>query len=267
MEAGPRCRVAYKELMGRMEKKMAAVLVPEGRFVNFDKHTVYVGRNDGKELFDILVFSQGDTNAPEQVVKAPRGRIEVVNDQIILHLYDMRALSRDGNGTWSVGMAEDCPEVLGAPPKASENGKLPLTDMTFGQLRAELRRLEDRFNEPNSSDRTPDELRKSMLAIQAEKQDLTMPVRVQINRQVAFSFACFGFTLVGIPLGIRAHRRETNIGIAMALILVFIYYSFTIIGQALQTHAEWAPHLIVWLPNIIFQSVGAVMLWRANRGT
>lgn len=260
LEFGPRCRVAYKDLLFSVRAQLTSAVLPEGRYItDFPGWIFYVTKNHGGDLEDVTVYQlQSDTNLP-RVFHAPRGMVEkdAQHHTITLHLYDSRSLV-DGLG----GTGED---DLGPLPLAPDEtaGKPALSDMTFWQLRAELRDLKKRAEQPPEG--TPPDQAPSRRS-RALAKSLQERVLVNLHRQVAFSFACFGFTLVGIPLGIRVHRRETNAGVAMAIGLVLIYYSFIAASSSLAGRAEWAPHLLVWAPNFLFQAVGAVLLWRANRG-
>ncbi len=259
MDVAPRCRVAFTRLRDDMAGKLVAATLPEGRYTSIPGGMVYVRSVDGPELHDIIAWYTNQSGE-DIICKASSGRITTTN----LVLYDVADLVKTGEG-WSPGQHSEVPIPLGRQAGRRSDDKPSITDMTYRQLAEELRGVENRFG-TNTSDLTIDQLYQFKSFLEEHQVDPTMPLRVQMHRQLAFSFACFGFTLVGIPLGIRAHRRETNVGFAIALGLVMLYYSFIILGQSLQTHSEWAPYLIMWIPNFIFQATGAVMLWRANRG-
>lgn len=268
LELAPRSRVAFKKLIFEFGTEFSALLLPEGRIIKeYKDHIIYVGKNDRGRLENItLVRQENGTNVA--FFRAAHGEVyrDATNGQRVLELSDVKALiSKDGHVV--VNYLSKVPFLLGSESTAAGSKKPRISDMTFSQLRVELREVEEMLSRSAPVGKlTPEELQARKGELSKQVKDLTSPLRVQLHRQVAFSFACFGFTLIGIPLGIRVHRRETNISFAIAMVLVLIYYGFLMVGNALASRPEWSPHLIVWLPNFIFQAVGAVLLWRANRG-
>jgi len=73
------------------------------------------------------------------------------------------------------------------------------------------------------------------------------------------------FVLVGMPLGIVAHRGETSVGAAISLALVGLNYAFIICVEALQERVWLHPHLLVWIPNAVFAVLGPWLTWRLDR--
>jgi lipopolysaccharide export system permease protein len=266
LDLGPRSRVAYLSLLNQLPGELSNAQFPEGRFVrDVPGYIFYVEKNRGGKLENIIILKfENETNIV-QTVTAPTGNLEVNHQkkEMFLHLIEPR--SRTDRGI-IVESRDYLSENLYPTNEVVNSIKPRISDMTFWQLQDELHDLEKLLNVTPAKGASPAELRTQMLEAAKQRKDLTEPIRVKMHWEVAFSFACFGFTLVGIPLGIRVHRRETNVGVAIALGLVLVYYSFFLVGQSLSARPEFVPHLILWLPNFIFQAVGAVLLWRANRG-
>jgi lipopolysaccharide export system permease protein len=258
-DLGPRSRVLYKNLLFQVRAGLVNAQLPEGRFIHdFPGYIFYTEKNRGGKLQGVMIFKLENETNVETTLRAPRGQFEtdVTNKQLILHLFDARTVTLSG------------PRVgITASPEMTLNFDLNTATNQPGKPKvSELRDLERRIGLPPEATLTSDELRAQARELASQRNDLTEPIRVEMNREISFSFACFSFTLIGIPLGIRMHRRETNVGVAIALLLVLVYYSFIIAGEQLSGRPELVPHLILWLPNFIFQAVGAVLLWRANRG-
>lgn len=264
MEIGPRSRVEYVNLRNELKNELVSAQIPEDRMIrDFPGYLFYTEKNNGGKLENVEIFKlEPGTNIPPEV-KAPSGEIhtDLAARKITITLHDAQIIKLYPHTvSSSVGQYQF---VFDLNVNSNQVYKPKISDMTFGQLREEMHNLETIRIPVTTTNR--EELQRQFNELRLQQRDWTEPVRVEMNRQIAFSFACFGFTLIGIPLSIRIQRRETNIGIAVALLLVLAYYSFFLLGESLSARAEFAPHLILWLPNLMFQAVGTVLLWRANR--
>lgn len=263
LELAPRCRVASKELLYELGMARPTALLVEQRYItDFPGWTIYIGKRRADDEFENVLLYESRQEQLTQRIHARRARVtsDPGTREITFRLFDAefftKSLALGGestpggsatnspaaqSGEWSMVFFEEAAPVRLKPDMHSSDAKPKLSEMTFRQLLAEL-------GEPKRPG-----------------VDVT-PVLVNLHRQVSFSFACISFTLIGIPLGLRGHRRETSFGIAAALILTAVYYSFIILGQSWETRPQMHPHLIVWVPNFLFQGIGAWLLWRANRG-
>lgn len=91
------------------------------------------------------------------------------------------------------------------------------------------------------------------------------PVYVEIYKKINMSVASFVLILIGVPLGIKAHRSEKSIGFGISLLLFAVYWGTFLAGVAASLQGVVSPLWGVTLPNIIFFLVGLVLLIQAGR--
>ncbi len=86
--------------------------------------------------------------------------------------------------------------------------------------------------------------------------------RVDLHHRLAMPWACFVVTLLGIPFGTYSGRKGAMQGIFLSLILFFGYY--VLINLCLLAGKEqfMPPWLAAWAPNLLFLTVGAVLIVR-----
>ena len=225
-DVGPRSRVAFKELRDSVLRSQATLSLGEGRYLELGSVTLYARKVDGDLLRDVRIFAF--TNGVCYLdLFAPEAELRRDSNRFpaALSLRNFQGLVQMSGGWQGISAEERIEPIANFRPSKFDPPKL--SEMSMRQL------------------------------------DVT-PIEVQIHRQAAFSFACLGFTLVGIPLGIRAHRRETNIGVAMALLLLLVYYSFIIVAQSLDTKPHLYPQYLLWIPNLLFQVAGVFLIRRAD---
>ena len=289
LKIGPQSRADFVNLRSELLANVSADVIPEKQFIPyFSGFLVFVEKNRNGNLENVTIYpAKGDTTnviGKNFFFRAPKGHVAVnpTNQMIVMVLTNLVGVVPAGQSSQPRIQFQKMFALTYEPKKSSGHPSKPkVSDMTFAQLQTELQELQqmnvagakrgavaetNRPGEKFDPETSSEEIAAQIQAAEKVRQGEIERVRVTMHGEMAFSFACFGFALIGIPLGIRVHRRETNIGIGIALGLVMVYYGFTLLGNSLATRPEFYPHLTLWIPNLLFQAIGAALLWRANRG-
>ncbi|HSA91641.1 MAG TPA: LptF/LptG family permease [Terriglobales bacterium] len=87
---------------------------------------------------------------------------------------------------------------------------------------------------------------------------------IEFYRRLALPTACLVLAMVGIPLGLAAHKGGKSTGFVLTIALVFLYYVVSLFGISLARQGKLPPALGAWLANLVFFAGGAILLWRVD---
>src|ERR1700720_2099459 len=213
----------------------------------FPGRKIYVGKKEGNKLENITVFELDQKSMPMRVTFARTGMLEadLDNKRILMHLYNARYQQRDENDPTDLRKIKDGISM--------HEGTLPIG---LDELYEKEKKRPSRS--AMSIEQLLDQLRSESTRERSES-------RTEINKRFSFPFACVAFAIIGVPLGVTAHRRETSIGFAMGLIVAVAYFLFVIIADPPPGNPKVHPELLIWVPNVLFIILGAFLFRRLAR--
>jgi LPS export ABC transporter permease LptG/LPS export ABC transporter permease LptF len=88
---------------------------------------------------------------------------------------------------------------------------------------------------------------------------------IEFHRRLALPTACIVLALVGIPLGLSSKKGGKSSGFVLTILLVFLYYSISLIGVSFARQGRISPAAGVWLADLTFLVGGVFLLWQSER--
>jgi LPS export ABC transporter permease LptF len=260
VEVAPRAQLKMKDALYNIATSNPLAMFGSDKVIDaFPGHKIYIEHNEGAQLFNLLVYEISEGFDPMRVVFARRGLLETDAEkkQLLLHIYDGRLEQRDA------ASPEDLNKLIHGV--VVQESTLPISLAKLYEKNQKKRGM--------SAMTTAELLERAEAGPVAGEKELTPRKKAakkaaaltEVNKRFSFSFASFAFALIGVPLAITAHRKETSIGFLLSLVVAFVYFFFIIIADTLRDKPKAHPELLVWLPNVLFISIGAWLFYRLSR--
>jgi lipopolysaccharide export system permease protein len=241
-EIVPRSHEVRRNLRSMVSVDVGLDLLEPGRMIDdFPNVKIFFEKKSGNWLNDLVIFDYTHTNVTREI-RAEKALVATNGADIVLDLYKVRVDPIEA-GHPGVAVADRFQHVI---PDAMQRKSVVRKekDFRFVELRQTISML--RLN-PKGWPRGPT---RRVLSIH----------RTEYQLRLVYACASICFLLIGVPLGIRSHRKESTIGMAISLAVAMAYYLCVILIHSLDKY-DWAhPYAVIWIPVAACFALAAVLI-------
>ena len=274
-EIVPRGHQVRRDLTRRISVGAGLELLEPGRVIDdFPKVKIYFEEKEGNWLKDLIVLDFSNPKV-DRMVTAAKALVTSEGRDVVLDLHGMTVDPLDERNPGMARAARFQYRVKDALKDRTYKRKVK--DFRFLEMMdkireaksdvknpevAAARKAKERLEKDDGRDRTEkkDSVAKELkLGKKVFKRRLS-ELRTEFQKRMVFAFASICFVLVGIPLGIRAQRKESSIGMAIALVVALGYYLVVILMTSMDKSYAVRPDLLIWLPVVICAALAGYLI-------
>jgi lipopolysaccharide export system permease protein len=238
----PASHLKSRQTLVELGSTNPAAALEAGTFITaFEKFIIFIYRIDGYKFSNIRIYEPQGPNKPPRTIIAKKGEFILLPEKKILKLKLIDGTSDEIN------------------PRDPENF-YKLNFKTYF-MNIDFKKENDKKVDKKSKDMTLSELREQMNDFAKDKIDIS-PILTEIYKRYALAFSCLIFIVIGAPFAMITRRREKSINFAFAFIIIALYYLLLIGCETLSTEGTLAPWIAMGLPNMLFGTLGAALLYK-----
>jgi len=243
-QAGSYAHFAYRKTLKEMGFKNPTAAFEEGVFINsFQKYILFIYHVDQKKnrLNNVRIYEPQGEDKPTRTIVAKAGEFISIPEKNIVKLKLIDGTSDE-------------------PDPENPTNFYKLNFRTYF-MNLDMAQMEEKVVNKKFKEMTIRELKKEAKKLRREGIN-PAPLITEIHEKLALGFSCFIFMLLGSSLGIITRRREKSINIGIAVLIIVCYYPLFIGCEALAIGEQLPAALALWLPNIIFGSIGTYLTFK-----
>ena len=264
-EIVPRGHQIRRDLARRISVGAGLELLEPGRVIDdFPKVKIYFEEKEGNWLRDLIVLDFSNPRV-DRMITASKALVTSEGRDVVLDLHGMTVDPLDENNP---GMARATRFQYRVKDALKDRTyKRREKDFRFFEILSEIRLAKADVKDPQAAaerrareGRAKGAVAKELKLVKKSLKSQLCNLRTEFQKRFVFAFASICFVLVGVPLGIRAQRRESSIGIAIALVTALGYYLVVILMTSLEKNYAVRPDLLIWLPVALCAALASYLI-------